>query len=633
MPRRTFVLLKRYLLAPYSFALLCILLPLGSCGGNNLSNDSSNSISHPSLQPATNVVSSVALHLPHCPSAPNPLQKISTVHGSVRSPAHTEKVVTLRGVVTANFQASGQLHGIFMQQATTVIGSRSDGLFVYLPLRFKPLDAGSFIQVSGTIQRAKNRDGRDDGQLRLAAVSEVTVCGDGPAIAPRNLTLPVDDLRRLEALDGMLVRLPQRLTVSDNHELGYRGELVVSANDRQWQPYNHPSLSDPDDVIDLNQRSRLVLGDGSTATRPIPTPYLSAADDSGTRRVGDTVSDVEGILTQSFGVWRLQPTQRPIFTDTNPRPPLPQSVGGTVRIASINVLSYFTTLNQRGAKSAEDLKRQRDKLITAIKGLDADVLGLMEIENTSEALRDLVDALNADTADSATSSSPRYVAIESPVVGTDAIKVAIIYKPARLQPVGAAESPRSSRSDGGIGVSRPPVAQRFTLRDSGNGFWMVVNHLKSKSRCPTDAGSADQDQGQGCWNATRVRQAAATARWVNALGARYAQSNTVLMGDFNAYIDEDPIRTLVGNGFEDLLQRMPAAERYSYSFDGRAGALDHAFVDAALRDKVSGATIWHINADEPAVFDYQTNGKSDDRYTTSPFRASDHDPLLLGLAL
>lgn len=631
MPRRTFALLKRYLLAPYSFAFLSLLLPLGSCGGDDLSNNGSHDgphvISSPSLQPTTSVAATAALRLPHCPAAPNSLQKISAIHGSVRSPAHTGQMVTLRGVVTANFQASGQLHGIFMQQATTVISSRSDGLFVYLPLRSQPLNVGSFIQVSGTIERAKNREGRDDGQLRLEAISEVTVCGNGPVIAPRKLTLPVDDLRQLDALDGMLVRLPQRLTVSDNHELGYSGELVMSSNDRQWQPYNHPSLSNPNDVIDLNQRSRLILANGSTATRPVPTPYLSAADDRGTRRVGDSVKDVEGILTQSLGIWRLQPTQRPSFTDTNPRPPTPQPVGGTVRIASMNVLSYFTTLNERGAKSAVELKRQRDKLVTAIKGLDADVLGLMEIENTSAALHDLVDAVNADIG------SPTYVAIESPVVGSDAIKVAIIYKSARVQPVGAAESPKSSRSDGGIGVSRPPVAQRFTLSDSGNGFWMVVNHLKSKSRCPTDDGSADRDQGQGCWNATRIRQAAATARWVTALGARYAQPNIVLMGDFNAYIDEDPIRTLVDSGFENLLQRMPAAERYSYSFDGRAGALDHAFVDAALRGKVSGATIWHINADEPAVFDYQANGKTDDRYSVSPFRASDHDPLLLGLAL
>lgn len=601
--------------------LVGLLLPLAGCGGDNFSQPL------PTAQALTTVAATSTLRVPHCPAAPTPVQKISWVHGSSRSSTPIGQQVTLRGVVTANFQASSQLHGIFIQQATTVVGPRSDGLFVYLPLRSKPVAVGSYIQVSGTVERTKNREGRSDGQLRLTASNDVTLCGNGPPIAPRTLTLPVNDMKQLDALDGMLVRLPQRLSVSDNHDLGYNGELVLSASDRQWQHYSHPLLHDPAAIIDLNLRSRVTLASGSTATHPAPIPYLSATDNSGTRRVGDTVTEVEGILTSAFGVWRLQPTQRPVFNTANPRPLTPPSVGGTIRLGSMNVLSYFTTLNERGAKSAAELKRQRDKLVAAITALDADVLGLMELENNNDALPNLIDAINTHLG------STTYAAIDTPVQGSDAIKVAIIYKPSRVIPVDAAQSPPSTRSDGGIGVARPPVAQRFALRDADKAFWIVVNHLKSKSRCPTDPASADQDYGQGCWNATRLRQANATARWVTTLGARYVQPNIVMLGDFNAYLEEAPIRALVDNGFEDVLQRMPAAERYSYVFDGRSGALDHAFVDASLRDKVSGIAIWHINADEPAVLDYRTEDKPDDRFAVTPFRASDHDPLLLGLAL
>lgn len=596
--------------------LVFFLVLLGSCGGND------------ATLPEQKLAASVApIRLPHCPTAPTPLRKISTVHGSSRLPAQIGQRVTLRGVVTADFEDSRQLHGFFLQQATAASSAHSDGLFVYLPARAKHVAAGSYVQVSGTVEQTSNRAGRSDGQLRLGAVSDMAVCGDGPAITPRTLTLPVEHLQQLDALDGMLVRIPQTLSVTDNHDLGYHGELMLSVNARLWAPYNHPVLTDADEVTDLNLRSYITLGSGSTATHPHPLPYLSASDTSGTRRIGDTVTALEGILTKSFGVWRVQPTAQPIFTAANPRPALPAAVGGTVRVGSMNVLSYFTTLNERGAKSPAELQRQRDKLVAAIVALDADALGLMEIENGSNALPNLVDAINANIG------TGTYAAIESTQQGTDAIKVAVIYKPARLTPVGEAEFPPVTRSDGGVSVSRPSLAQRFTVRDGGAGFWMVVNHLKSKSRCPADTNSADRDAGQGCWNATRVRQAKAIARWANALGERFAQPNMLILGDFNATLEEDPIRALAANGFEDLLQRLPANERYSYVFDGRSGALDHALIDPSLHNKISGVTIWHTNADEPSVLDYAIAGKSDDRYAVTPFRASDHDPLLIGLDL
>ena len=356
-------------------------------------------------------------------------------------------------------------------------------------------------------------------------------------------------------------------------------------------------------------------------------PYLTASDTSGTRRIGDTVTQVEGILTQSFGVWRLQPTLQPVFTAANPRPPLPAEVGGTLRLGSMNVLSYFTTLNERGAKSAAELLRQRDKLVAAITALDADALGLMEIENSADALQDLVDAVNVRMG------SGTYVAVDSDIQGRDAIKVAIIYKPSRLIALGDAELPPPTRGDGGISVSRPSLAQRFSVRNSGAGFWMIANHLKSKSRCPSDINSADSNAGQGCWNAPRVRQAKAIARWADTLVERDTQAHIVMLGDFNAYPGEDPIQALTEHGFDNLLQHVPASERYSYVFDGRSGVLDYGFVGQSLRDKISGVTVWHNNADEPSVLDYSTAGKPDDRYAATPFRASDHDPLLIGLTL
>jgi hypothetical protein len=49
--------------------------------------------------------------------------------------------------------------------------------------------------------------------------------------------------------------------------------------------------------------------------------------------------------------------------------------------------------------------------------------------------------------------------------------------------------------------------------------------------------------------------------------------------------------------------------------------------------QVVGVSEWHINADEPSVIDYNTEFKPQDLYTSSPYRSSDHDPVVVGLSL
>jgi hypothetical protein len=56
-------------------------------------------------------------------------------------------------------------------------------------------------------------------------------------------------------------------------------------------------------------------------------------------------------------------------------------------------------------------------------------------------------------------------------------------------------------------------------------------------------------------------------------------------------------------------------------------------VSTGIADNVTGATIWHINADEPLILDYNTEFNPPGLYQPDAFRSSDHDPLLFGLAL
>jgi predicted extracellular nuclease len=224
-----------------------------------------------------------------------------------------------------------------------------------------------------------------------------------------------------------------------------------------------------------------------------------------------------------------------------------------------------------------------------------------------------------------------YAVVPKPAAtGTDAIRVAMIYKPAAVTPVGGALADANSVNN------RPPMAQTFRAVN-GEKFSLIVNHLKSKGSCPSGTGGdADNGDGQSCWNATRVAQAQRLVNtFVPQVQAAAGDSDVLLIGDMNSYGMEDPIAAITAKGFVNQLERFvrPAGMPYSYVFGHEAGYLDHALASASLSAQVAGAAEWHTNADEPEVIDYNTNGKPQDLYDALPYRASDHDPVVISLAL
>jgi predicted extracellular nuclease len=287
-------------------------------------------------------------------------------------------------------------------------------------------------------------------------------------------------------------------------------------------------------------------------------------------------------------------------------------------VGSLNVLNYFTTLGDRGADTAQELERQRAKLVSAVLGLDADVLGLMEIENTPSALDDFVASVNAASGYAMYQKAP-----DPAFTGTDSIRTALIYKPERVQAIG----PGRSSSDEVF--SRPPIAQEFSY--AGNRFSVVVNHFKSKGSCPADSRDPNAEYGQGCWNVLRVEQAEALLDYIAELQALAGDPDVVVLGDLNSYLGEDPILHLEAGGLNNQILSVPEQQRYSYVFAGEAGVLDYALTTPSL--STSGASIWHINADEPRILDYNQEFNPPALYHPDQYRSSDHDPVLLGLAL
>ena len=205
------------------------------------------------------------------------------------------------------------------------------------------------------------------------------------------------------------------------------------------------------------------------------------------------------------------------------------------------------------------------------------------------------------------------------------IQNAIVYRSDVVTPVGDSLTGGSSDPDAWANA-REPVAQTFSAAD-GDLFTVVANHFKSKSAprpaLPAGDPNADQGDGQGAFNADRVRQAEALVDFAATLEA--VDPDVFLVGDFNAYSKEDPIDVLREAGYVDVLEDVPGT---TYSFDQRNGNLDHIMASPHAAAKVTGADIWEVNAAEPAPYQYSSDYPG--LHRPDVYRASDHNPAVVG---
>jgi len=573
----------------------------------------------------------------------DPATAIHTIQGSgLTSPLiGTPRVV--EGVVVGDYQNTvTELSGFYVQEEDADADTdplTSEGIFVFDNGFGVPVNPGDVVRVKGTVTEFFNL-------TELTSVSVVLVCNSGNSVTPTTVALPVSNLTDWEAFEGMSIDLPQDLTVTENFTLGRFGEVSLSVGGRLLNP-THVTMprAAANTLQDLNDRSRILLDDGNGQQNIDPTRYpapgLSA---SNTLRSGDTVNGLSGVLDYRFGVYRVQPVGAVSFNADNLRPATPDPVGGTLRVATMNVLNYFTTIDTgpdicgpsggldcRGADSLLEFTRQRDKIISAILGLDADVVGLVELENnTSASLQNLVDGLNAATAPGT------YAFINTGTIGTDAIKVGLVYKPVAVTPVGAHAILDSSVDPQFIDtLNRPVLAQTFEQNVNGQRFTVAVNHLKSKGSNCNAVGDPDTGDGQGNCNVTRTNAAAVLVNWLATDPTGSGDPDFLIIGDLNSYAMEDPITAIKNAGYTNLIDAFLGLDAYSFVFQGQSGYLDHALSNPSLTPQVTGATEWHVNADEPIALDYNLEFKSSNHQTTlynpGPYRSSDHDPLVLGL--
>ena len=575
--------------------------------------------------------------------------KIHEIQGNGAASPLVGAVVIIRGIVVGDFQdgtagTNGDLNGFHVQEEDADADAdplTSEGIFVFngnSPA--VDVQLGDLVRVEGVVSEF-------NGLTEITSFTGVTVLSSGnPLPAASVLSLPVTAVDDFEAYEGMLVTFPQSLVIAEYFNFDRFNEIVLSS-ERHLTPTAEFEPG-PAAIAAANAflLDRIILDDGRTSQNPDPAihPNGNVFDLGNLFRGGDTLANVTGVMDYAFGQYRIQPTSGANYSSNNPRTPTPDDVGGSLRLVSFNTLNYFSTLDNtgpicgpaqnqgcRGADNADEFMRQRAKTIAALTAMDAAIVGLIEIENniSDDAVIDLVAGLNAATAPGT------YDYVATGPIGSDAIKVALLYQPEAVSLVGGhaiLNSTVDSRFDDSR--NRPSLAQTFIDNATGGVFTVAVNHLKSKGSNCNDAGDPDTGDGSGNCNLTRKAAAEALVDWLASDPTGSGDSDVIMIGDFNSYDKEEPIDVILAGGYTDLIHSYRGEDAYSFVFGGQIGYLDYALANANLVSQVTGATEWHINADEPDLLDYDTSFKGPNQaaiYAPDAYRSADHDPIVVGL--
>ncbi|MGR2702797.1 ExeM/NucH family extracellular endonuclease [Vibrio campbellii] len=630
-------------------------------------------------------------------------------------PYITDEDHFVTGVVTA--VTTGLTKGFYLQALESDNNDKtSEGLFIHTDAADTELKAGDVVCVKGKVQEYYSNT-----QLASDANSYVKT---GTSDIPRVTDLVIKEgetLREaLERHEGMQVELTSAsdLFVTRNFSYDYdsrRNNMMLSHEAPLFKPTQlHAAESDA--AVELakdNAANRVYLeSDGKAPNGQIPyyPDFAKDADQDGSSeqhiRLGSRVEGLQGVVAYSYNEYRLIATNE--VDNTNfvtsgegfdvARKDAPAIADSDLRIASFNVLNYFNSVadsghenptgQNRGATNLDEFLIQQAKIVAAMNKMDADIIGLMEVENNgfgdSSAVKNLVDALNAEIED--TEDHYTYVEIadqdkyQDEYFGSDAIMVAILYRANEVTPKEAAkvivtpeqhiEENTITRGDDAEGnpaydkYQRHSLLQTFTVKETGKDLSVVVNHFKSKgSECIEEwiAGVEDSEPADLQGNCNNFRVSAA-----NVVGdaLKGIEGDVLVMGDLNAYGMEDPLLTLTdyskekygrdiytaayttigggelqvektkiekGYGYHNLNTVLHGADTFSYTYSGELGNLDHALASNSLAQKVVAIEDWHINSLESNLFEYSSKYTGDMPKYKDAFSASDHDPVIIAI--
>lgn len=566
---------------------------------------------------------------------------ISQIQGSEEVSPYLGKTVNVEGVVVGDFQGPDALSGFFLQSfRKNKDPEKSSGIFIHHSKQ--DVQLGDYVFVEGKVSER-------NGLTQIYGLSKMKICAKNqPLPKPKKIKLPLDE-QGLEHLEGMFVTVDESTTVTDMYQFLKYGEFTVS-KDLLFTP---TQIAMPGKVANiqknLNHRNKLLIDDGSnrsfipqTVTTVKGTYPFSARNPI---CLGSKV-EISGVLDFNHNRFRIQPTRPPLFKSNEKIHQLkPKDIDGDLKIATFNLENWFTTIDNgkeicgplenflcRGADSKTEQHRQLTKLVAAINRSGAELIALQELENNQDqSIKQLVQALNRQ------SRQHQWQYIDTGVMGTDTIKVGMIYQPKAVTPLGDfivfdQQTDPKFRTD----RHRPVLLQTFVSKYQGTRFNFSSIHLKSKSCKDATAENQDQKDGQSCYAHARLQAVKHITAWLAQDPTGQKAKINIMAGDFNSYGKEDAMRYLKNLHFQDLADKFLTDYNWSSAYRGEVGALDHILVNKDGIEHAKGATQWHINSTEHHGFDYNVEdleeviGKPDGFYQKGPFASSDHDIIIAG---
>jgi len=550
----------------------------------------------------------LALALAACSERPEPDTMVSLCQGdntaiqAIQGKGFTSPQVDAIAVVRGSVTRVEPGYGFYLEEGAAGAGA-SRALFVADATISRTVQTRQQVAVSG---RVAELGSRRDTLTALVDVDGHSICSDSAPLPLTRVSLPLDSRQR-EALEGMRLELDEPLALTDHYNL-HRGEVTLSAGRPLRLPTEDTAPGDAAIALERSNRERSIQV-------VLPDPGLPALP------VGVSISQLLGVLGHSGEQQRLLLEAPPraaetVFEDLEP------AAENHVRVVSMNLLNFFNGDGRgggfptaRGAESPQQFRSQQDRTAAAVERLQPHLVAVQELENdgfaADSAARSLRDLLNG-------TGSSDWAFVDPGVgrIGGDVITVGLFYRQDVLEAIGPAELLRGPAFDA---LSRVPLAQLFRDRSNGATFLVAVNHLKSKGRCPEAGPNADQGDGQGCWNAARIEAVHALLPWLDGLAHKYETWHVLVLGDMNAWRQEDPIRAFRQGGYVELVEALSGPPQYSFLYFGQRGTLDYALASPDLRAKARRADIWHINADWPR-----------DLQLPRPWlRMSDHDPVVV----
>ena len=599
--------------------------------------------------------------------------------------SYSGESVFTSGIVTDI--VSSLYSGFFIQDATgDGDTASSDGIFVFSSNVPSDLAVGDEVCVHGQVSEYYSST-----QVSMDA-NAYEIFSSGNDIEPTQLVLNDESLLhdQLEPYEGMYVTTTNSdLIVSRNFSFdynSYRNNMVMSYQEPIYKSTHlYVAGTEEEETLAADNAKRTLYIDTDAKPGNGVVPYFPEFNaEDGYIRVGDSVTNLNGVIAYSYSQYRLiarddvtlakSDFSRDLESDRTSFGPV-LAADGNLRVASFNVLNLFNSPfggdannhgDNRGAEEQTEYQLQLTKIANAISMIDADIVGLMEIENNgfgeSSAIAALVNQIN--NTQSASASPYSYISAGDDV-GTDAIAVGFIYRADSVSLVDDAvkiDMPEQHGTDiEGAEFDkymRVSLLQKFKHLESNRQLSIVVNHFKSKgSACIED--TANSDDAQGSCNAFRVSAAVALGDYLE----ENVTGDILVMGDLNAYGKEDPLRVLTNYdantaerkiltseqstlngealnggvavevaksyGFTNLLEHFQGAKAYSYTYSGELGSLDHALANPSLMRKVVASNDWHINAPESNLFEYSSGYTGDLAKSENAYSSSDHDPVII----